>query len=364
MILRIIPALLILLAGLYYTLWHVWSVLPFTALWRNIIVLLLAVCFFLIVFVMSPLIDKLPLNVGTVVYEIGGSAPMIMLYTLLAFLVLDLARLVHIIPRSVLFSNGYTSVVLLLLLAGVFVYGNVHYYQKQRHTIELSTAKPLAKEMKLILISDLHIGYHNRRAELERWVELLNKEKADAILLAGDLVDRSIRPLLEEDMADALQKIEAPIYACFGNHEYFCGAEPSAAFYREAGIHLLRDSVASFEGINIIGRDDRVNIHRKSLSSLMKDLDPNAFSIVIDHQPWHLEEAEEAGVDFQLSGHTHDGQVFPMSCILRAVYENSYGASSRGKTQYYVTSGLGIWGGKFRIGTCSEYVVATIISRQ
>ena len=113
-------------------------------------------------------------------------------------------------------------------------------------------------------------------------------------------------------------------------------------------------------GINIIGRDDRTNLRRASVETLIKKTDTSKFTILLDHQPYHLEEAEKAGIDFQLSGHTHYGQVWPISWIEDAIYENAYGPLTKGKTRYFVTSGIGIWGGKFRIGTRSEYLVATI----
>ncbi len=364
MILRILLVLLVLGSGLTYTLWHVWHVLPLSTMWRTVVVVVYAVMVLLMFFVMSPMIDRLPLNMGTVIYETGGSSIIIMLYTLMSFLVLDILRLVHIVPRSVLHSNGYTSVILVVMLTAIFVYGNIHYHHKERHTIALTTKKPLERELRMVLISDLHLGYHNRRRDLEKWVRLLNSEHPDVILLAGDLVDRSIRPLLEEDMAEAIRELDAPVYACMGNHEYFCGVGKVLDFYRDAGIRLLRDGVASVDGVTIIGRDDRMNLGRKSLKQLTSSLNDSCFTIVLDHQPWHLEEAEQAGIDFQFSGHTHHGQVFPMSLVLEAVYENAYGPSERGNTRYYVSSGLGIWAGKFRIGTCSEYVVATISSTE
>ena len=84
------------------------------------------------------------------------------------------------------------------------------------------------------------------------------------------------------------------------------------------------------------------------------------YTILLDHQPYHLEQAERHHVYFQFSGHTHHGQVWPISWITDAIYECSFGAHERGRTNYYVSSGLGIWGGMFRIGTRSEYVVVTI----
>ena len=105
-----------------------------------------------------------------------------------------------------------------------------------------------------------------------------------------------------------------------------------------------------------------MNENRKSVKELLSGFSNNRYVILLDHQPYHLEEAEQAGVDFQLSGHTHYGQVWPISWIEEAIYEKAFGALKKGDTQYYISSGIGIWGAKFRIGTRSEYVVADIRS--
>jgi hypothetical protein len=117
--------------------------------------------------------------------------------------------------------------------------------------------------------------------------------------------------------------------------------------------------------IVIIGRDDRSKARRKNVLQLMDEVRRDSaamsfYTILLDHQPYELELTEQAGIDFQLSGHTHRGQVWPISWITDALYECSWGSHSRGNTRYYVSSGIGIWGGKFRIGTQSEYVVATL----
>lgn len=210
------------------------------------------------------------------------------------------------------------------------------------------------------MMSDLHLGYHNRREELHRWVEMINEEHADAILIAGDIIDMSIRPLKEEKMFEEFQHLNAPIYACLGNHEYYSGEPEAQKFYEQAGIQLLQDAAVGVGDLCIIGRDDRTNQHRKTLADIMKQADRSKFTILLDHQPYHLEQAERQKIDFQFSGHTHHGQVWPISWITESIYECAFGSHQRGQTHYYVSSGIGIWGGKFRIGTRSEYVVVTI----
>lgn len=349
--------MLLPILALAYLAWHLWCLLPLAAVWKAVIIALGVGSFLLMFLSVARKFDSLPLGLASACYDIGTSSIFVMLYMFMLFLLLDIGRLVRLVPKAWLYDNWVTTGVLGVLLVGIFVYGNIHYNNKVREELTLTTDKPLQKELKMVMISDMHIGYHNRRSELARWVDLLNAEHADMILVAGDIIDGSMRPLMEERMAEEFRRLNAPVYACLGNHEYYAGDRDAEQFYRDAGIHLLRDSVAMVNGIAIIGRDDRTNVGRKSVKELAVG---GAYTILLDHQPYHLERTEAAGVDFQFSGHTHHGQVWPISWITAAIYECAFGAYQRGNTRYYVSSGLGIWGGKFRIGTRSEYVVVTL----
>ena len=304
--------------------------------------------------------DQLPLWLARLVYDIGNSSLFVLLYLTIVFLILDAGRLFHLIPRRLLFQNFYTTAAILVALFAVFLYGNIHYYNKTRARIDLTTEKPLAHPVKLVLLSDLHLGYHNPRKELARWVDMINGEHADLVLIAGDIIDMSMRPVIEEDMAAEMRRIEAPVYACLGNHDYYSGKAEALRFFKESNIHVLQDSCIVAGDLTIIGRDDRTNRHRSSMEELTAAADLSKYTILLDHQPYHLEEAETAGIDFQFSGHTHYGQLWPISWITDHVYECAFGPHRRGSTRYYVSSGMGIWGGKFRIGTRSEYVIAEI----
>ena len=348
------------LAGLAYVSWHLYCLLPFSAPWRWVVIALGWLAFLCVFASFSRLIDHVSLDLGAVFYETGFSSIFVLLYLVIMFLLLDLGRLFHLVPKSWLHANAVTSAVVCALMVGVFTYAYLHYRHKERQVLELPTVKRLSKDLKIVMMSDLHLGYHNRRQELARWVDMVNAERPDLILVAGDIIDMSLRPLREEDMASELRRLQAPVYACLGNHEYYSGEPRALDFYREAGIHLLRDSVVTVGDLRIAGRDDRSNPRRKSVKALLSGEDQRRYTILLDHQPYHLEEAERAGVDFQFSGHTHHGQLWPISWITESLYECAYGSWRRGNTRYYISSGMGIWGAKFRIGTCSEYVVAHI----
>ena len=356
----ILILMLLPLSALAYVGWHVWCLLPLGWLWKVAVLALMTGAFLMLFAGLSRTTDRLPMPLAVAVYEVGTTSLIVLLYLFMTFLLLDIGRLLRLLPRTLFYDNWWTVGGIMVAMAALLLYGSLHYRHKYREELQLTTGKPLAKPLKLVMVSDLHIGYHNRREELHRWVDMINAEQPDAILIAGDIIDGSMRPVLEQRMHEEFLRLKAPVYACIGNHEYYSGEPRARQFYKDAGIRLLQDTCASVGDVCIIGRDDRSNRHRDALGVLMKKADRRKYCILLDHQPYHLEQAERQQVDFQFSGHTHHGQVWPISWITDRVYECAFGQHERGRTRYYVSSGLGIWGAKLRIGTRSEYVVATL----
>lgn len=353
-----IVALTLMLVMMGYVSWHVWRLLPFTTPVKVIVLILMFIA--LACLVLQFMSDGMPLGLATAMYEIGTSWLVIMFYLLMAFLVLDIGRMMHLIPSMWLRDNGIMTLVLTGLMLITFIGGNMHYRNKQRQEINLTTDKALERPLKIVMLSDMHAGFHNRRAEVGRWVNIINAEHADLILIAGDMIDGNVRPLLAQGTANELKRLNAPTIMCLGNHEYITGIDEAIDLINKTGINILRDDTASVPGVTIVGRDDRSNRGRKSIAQLMQGVNRDNYVVLLDHQPYNLEESEQNGVDLQLSGHTHRGQVWPLNWVTRAMYECDYGQYRRGKTDYYVSSGIGIWGGKFRIGTDSEYAVITV----
>ena len=383
------------LLGCTYVGWHVWRILPLATVWKCVVVMLMAACF--VLFIMNFVIglDRVPLPLARVMYNVGNSSLIILLYLFMLFLALDVVALVlHFVRPSLGEGMGVGlrdslpgTLCLLGFMIALFTYANIHYRHKVRVPMEIDSKGKVTRPLKIVLMSDLHLGYHNGRAEFAKWVDQINAEQPDLVLIAGDIIDISVRPLLEENVAEEFHRLQAPVYACLGNHEYYSGEPRAQQFYLDAGIHLLRDSVVTlpdYGNLTIIGRDDRTNVGRKSVAELVPTPNPSRgeggldtlstaeanqaplpsggvgggfLLLLLDHQPYHLERTAAAGVDFQFSGHTHYGQVWPISWIEDAIYECAYGSLTKGNTRIYVSSGIGIWGGKFRIGTQSEYVV-------
>jgi len=261
--------LLLPVAAMTYIGWHVWCLLSLAWGWKLLVVALMVVSFLLMFAGIWRTTDTMPLPLATYVYEVGTSSIFILLYLFMLFLVLDLGRLLHLLPRTLFYQNWWTTGSIFVFIFALFLYGNLHYKNKVRQELTLTTSKALARPLRLVMLSDLHLGYHNPRKELHRWVDLINAEHPDLILIAGDIIDGSMRPLGEQRMHEEFRRLQAPVYACLGNHEYYSGEPDAQQFYRDAGIHLLQDSVAQVGDLCIIGRDDRTNRHRKPLGKII-----------------------------------------------------------------------------------------------
>lgn len=223
------------------------------------------------------------------------------------------------------------------------------------------------QQLHIALISDTHLARLDDQRQ-KKIIETVNSLDPDIVLIPGDIAD-DIDLFEKLGMAADFQKIKSKygVYASFGNHDY--SSDDIASIIDrldKAGIKLLRDSgVKVADSFYIIGREDRSyemysGKKRMELSRLMQGLDSELPVILLDHQPSALKEAEEAGVDLQLSGHTHQGQLFPINLITNQVFTVDYGHLQTGNLQVIVTSGAGTWGPPVRIGTSSEVADITV----
>ncbi len=252
----------------------------------------------------------------------------------------------------------------LLVTAGTLCYGYYHYQHPSIKKIDIAIDKEFGKPLKIVAFSDVHLGYGTGKKQLARYVDMINEQKPDLILIGGDLIDNDITPVVKESMQDELNRLHAPqgIYMVPGNHDYFCGINACEQFISQTDICFLKDSVVTLPcGIQIIGRDDRHNRNRLPLASLAGKTDKTKPIILIDHQPYNLEESGQCGIDLQFSGHTHRGQIWPLTLLADHIFELSYGYKAFGKCHVYVSSGLSLWGPPFRIGTDSELVIFQLI---
>lgn len=368
----IIIALLLYLLGNFYVFHHLWVAMPPSTIGR-IIIIAFASIVVLSLFLSFVAGESMPVGLTSVLYKIGTSWLFILIFFFIVLFVKDLIgfanRFLHFMPADAITRYTTDNWLGLAFMVGFIVMlmtcGYLKYTWKVRVELPITTDKPIGdrSSLRIVAISDMHLGYGISDKELAGWVEMINKENPDIVLIAGDIVDNSTTPLNAGNYAENLRKLKAPlgVYACMGNHEYISGQVECTNFINKSGIKMLRDASIEIDStFYIVGRDDRANPSRKRLAELTDSLDKSKPIILLDHQPYHLEEAEDYGVDLQISGHTHQGQVWPISMITKAMYEIDHGYKVKGKTNIYVSSGIGIWGGKFRIGTQSEYVVIDI----
>ena len=152
--------------GIVYIGWHIWLILPLQAWLKTVVLIFLGAAFALFFANFLLDIDSMPMAAATFIYNVGTSSIFIALYLVMLFLVFDLGKLLHIIPKEFLTNSVGGTLTVLAIIIPVFIYGNWHYYDKHRQTLELTTSKPLSHTYKLVMLSDLHLGYHNQRNEL------------------------------------------------------------------------------------------------------------------------------------------------------------------------------------------------------
>lgn len=296
--------------------------------------------------------SAIPAAISRTMFNIGSIWLLFTLYMVIALIITDL---VHLAAPS--FRGGFW--IALVAIGALLGYGHWRYLHPRVVELDLTIERPIeGGEMKIVAVSDVHLGEGTGRTKLRRYIDMINAQQPDVVLIAGDLIDNSVVPVVRDSMGEELARIEAPIYMVAGNHEYISGIERIEEFLRTTPVRMLRDSVMQLpNGVQLICRDDHSRRNRQSLGELLAKADTSRPMVVLDHQPYNLTEADSLGIDLQISGHTHRGQVWPLNWLTDRIYEQSYGYRRWSHAHIYVSSGLSLWGPPFRIGTQSELVV-------
>lgn len=298
-----------------------------------------------------------------------------LLYFFIAVLLIDILRLlIWILPgisiQSLKSIPNIKPGLLLTVISIVTVIIVVGFYNATRPkvvrlqvNVPARSAEP--KHITLALASDIHLGTLVANNRLGRLIGHINRQKPDIILLAGDIVDEDLAPVIRQNLGQALEQLKAPlgVWAITGNHEYIGGAEQAIQYLQQHGIIFLRDTAVKIDGhFWLAGREDKDMARfsgkkRKELEEVMSLTDSTLPVILMDHQPFNLNKVAEAGVSLQLSGHTHHGQLWPLNYLTDAIYEVSYGYLKKANTHFYVSSGYGTWGPPVRLGSRSEIMI-------
>jgi len=318
-----------------------------------------------------------PEVVSDLLLWIGSFWFAMVLYSFLGFALFDLYKLLF----GHLFGFGLDPGLerkarILTLVSALFAIGAGYWnaWEPKIRTVHMKLEKKLGERdpLRVAVISDIHLGTIVGEKKLRKIVGLVQSLKADLILLPGDILDEDPHRILGNQVRGILRELTAPlgVYAVTGNHEYLAGVERACSYLEETGIRVLRDEAVKVgESLYIVGREDRSSSlftgrKRASLRELLANIPQGCPVLVMDHQPVNLDEAKENGVDIQVSGHTHHGQLFPLNYITQLVYEVSWGYIKKGGTHIYVSCGVGTWGPPVRLGSTPEIVELVLTSKR
>ena len=353
----------------YYVFIRGWQAVPQHSRLRTIYL----VCFLFLAlsYIIGRLLEKIWLStISDIFVWIGSFWLAAFFYFFLIVLVLDFLRLInHWLLFFQLISENYvrlkqiTALVSIGIVFLTILFGYVNACFPRIRTLNLKISKATSvNSINIVAASDIHLGTIIGRKRFCKVVNKINELNPDLILLPGDIVDENLAPVIRENLGEALLHLKAKygVYAITGNHEYIGGVEPAVKYLKEHGVTMLRDSSVKINDcIYLVGREDRSirqfnGKQRKNLADLMEQVDKDFPIILMDHQPFDLDEARENGCDLQLSGHTHHGQLFPLNFVTKAVYEKSWGYLKKGDAHIYVSCGVGTWGPPVRIGNRPE----------
>ena len=268
----------------------------------------------------------------------------------------------------------------------ITIFGLVHSQNPKLVTYDIKLENEAAKgqQLKVVLLADLHLSVNSDIRATEKMVDIVNECDPDLIVIAGDIFTSNYDGLKHpEKYAAALSKMHAKygVYAVCGNHDVdenlFGGFSISPIseafrtsdmekFFEDAGFNVLYDEEVDIDGLfTLVGRVDGQKAgdgtdNRLSAEELLENTDKSKPIVVLQHEPIEFEELADNGTDLVLSGHTHNGQIFPGNLIVPLFNENGYGVKELHGITTVVTAGVGYYGPPIRVGTDSEVTLLNI----
>jgi predicted MPP superfamily phosphohydrolase len=237
--------------------------------------------------------------------------------------------------------------------------------------VKLSRLPPKLDGTTLVQLTDMHVGPTIGRAFVEDVVRRTNALSPDIVAITGDLVDGSVEDLREAVAPLADLRARHGVYFVTGNHEYFSGAREWIAELERLGLRVLRNQRVSVgegpDSFDLAGVNDRTAARYpndgegENLAQALAGRDPARELVLLAHQPRTIREAERLGVGLQISGHTHGGQIWPFTYLVRLQQPFVAGLHRQGQTQIYVSCGTGYWGPPMRLGVPAE--IAQLVLR-
>ena len=312
-------------------------------------------------------------NMKKLLNIIGNYYLGLMIYVAITLLLIFIINLIfkNSISNNIRIVEGFIVIIFVVFIT---IYGNINssIIHTTKYEVNINKESNL-KELKIVMVADMHLGYNKGFKLVKDMVSKINKEKPDIVLMAGDFFDNDYDALDKpKKMIKELKKIKTKygVYSVYGNHDVkekillgftFQDNKQKHSdtrmddFLKKSNIKILDDEYVKINDIYIYGRPDYAKYkNRKSVDELIKTMDTSKPIIVVDHQPKELDKLSKAKVDLDLSGHTHDGQIFPLSLLVKLVYKNSCGIKKFDNMTSIVTSGVGLYGPNMRVLTKAE----------
>lgn len=300
----------------------------------------------------------LPVKLHKVTAYFTGYCLSAFIYLLVYFII---ASLLNLILRKVKFNFNIAAIILvpITLIVGTFL--SLSPYVKK---YDVKVNKDLNNEVKIALISDIHLGDVVDKSRLNKMVSEINSLNPDIVLIAGDLIDSNLDIVLDKDMLSSLKNLKSTYgtYLSLGNHDYYSGKyDKLAKTLNKYNVQTLRnESILVNNSFYLVGRDDESFNEDNSLKDMIKDIDTTKPAIVMDHNPGRIDESIKNNIDLQVSGHTHNGQLFPGNIITNLINKNGDGYKKFKNTNTIVSSGYGTWGPPIRTTSRSQIVLITM----
>lgn len=258
-----------------------------------------------------------------------------------------------------------TTILLTLTLIGLTGRALFNAYVPTVRHLTLKTAQPLAQPLRLAMVSDLHLGALVGNRQIDRLSDILQREQVQLLLMPGDIMDDEPtefhRRGMQPHLAQLVSHVPLGVYATLGNHDLYGHRAANTLALQASGIQVLDDArVLVNDQVWLVGRlDDHVR-DRKPTRDLLPAA-PQHPVIVLDHEPSQISSNAKLPIDLQVSGHTHNGQIFPANLIVQRMYQVAYGHAQINQMHVLVSSGYGFWGVPFRLGSRAEVWVIDLV---
>jgi len=374
---RIIIAISIFLIVLgssgYYV--YIRATQSFSGLFSSSKLIIIVYIFLMTSFFIGKIVENYSIGIiSNSLVKIGAVAAGYLFYSLLFVVVFDLIRAANsIVPfyPSIVVNNyektkAIIGIISLVTITAIYVFGYINAQKLNVKELDISINKSESsfESLNVVAVSDIHLGISVNKKKTKRLIDKINHLKPDLVIIGGDIIDDNLELVKHFKLLEYFKNIESKygVYSCMGNHEYISRSYKDLNYFEENGINILKDTTINIDNkFYIIGRDDKEGRaingkERKSIAELSKNIDFKLPVILLDHQPFSLEKTAEYPIDLQFSGHTHNGQFWPLNYITGLIFEEDWGYLKKQNPHFYVSSGYGTAVVPIKVGNKSEIV--------